>query len=344
MKPAASSDTATLALSEALRLSFRLLRGLMLLMIAAYLGSGVFVVPQHERALVLRYGRLAGLGPDSIKEPGLHWTWPRPFSEIVRVSTERVQTLSSDGFWYGRGSDFQDNAGPGDTLRPEVDGYVVTGDANLLHHRWALRYTVADPYAFHFGFTDAEALLRAELDRAVVHVSANYAVDRALRTDLESYRAEVDRVVRARLEDLNLGLRVQGVDLLAIAPPPQVAAAFDAVTQSAQERAQFISDAQAYAVRAVNEAHGEAAQRRAEGETARQARRNEIASRADAFARLYPKWRAHPDVVGQTLRQDGVRRALAGVEQKFVVHRRDAGQEIRIHLGPEQKFSAGELK
>jgi regulator of protease activity HflC (stomatin/prohibitin superfamily) len=87
---------------------------------------------------------------------------------------------------------------------------VVTGDANLLHHRWALRYTVADPYAFRFGFADTEALLRAELDRAVVHVSARYAVDRALRTDLESYRAEVDRVVRARLDDCNSACACRG--------------------------------------------------------------------------------------------------------------------------------------
>jgi regulator of protease activity HflC (stomatin/prohibitin superfamily) len=137
---------------------------------------------------------------------------------------------------------------------------------------------------------------------------------------------------------------VQGVDILAIAPPPQVAAAFDAVTQSAQERAQFISDAHAYAVRAVNEAHGEAARRRAEGETARQARLSEITSRADAFARLYPKWRANPDLVGRTLLQDGVRRALAGVEEKYVVHRRASGQEIRLLLGPKQKFAAQELK
>lgn len=344
MNPPASSDTGTQALSEALRLSFRVLRGLMVLLAVAYLASGIFVVPQHERALVLRFGKVAGLGPDGIKEPGLHWTWPRPFSEIVRVTTERVQTLDTTSFWYGRGSDFQDNAGAGDTLRPETDGYVVTGDANLLHHRWALRYTVADPYAFRFGFADSEALLRAELDRAVVHVSARYAVDRALRTDLESYRAEVDRVLRARLDDLHLGLRVQGVDILAIAPPPQVAAAFDAVTQSAQERAQFISDAHAYAVRAVNEAQGEAARRRAEGETARQTRLSETTSRADAFARLYPKWRANPDVVGRTLLQDGVRRALAGVEEKYVVHRRASGQEIRLLLGPEQKFTAQELK
>ena len=342
------SDAGTQALSEALRLSFRLLRGLMVLLLLAYLASGLFVVPQHERAVVLRFGRVAGLGADRIKEPGLHWTWPRPVAEIVRIPTERVQTVDTRSFWYGRSADFQDNAGPGETLRPERDGYVVTGDANLLHSRWALRYTVTDPLAYRFGFADAEAVLRDELDRAVVLVSARFPIDRALRTELESYRDDVDRVLRDRVAQRGLGVRLHGVDVLAIAPPPQVAAAFDAVTQSAQERAQYISDARAYAVRTQNEAAGEAARLRAEGASSSQARQSEIASRADAFTRIFQAWRAHPDVVGRTLLQDGIRRALAGVEQTYVVHRRTGGpdeaQEIRLHLGPESAFKPGDVR
>lgn len=342
--PVPQPDTGAQALSEALRLSFRVLRGAMALMVLAYVASGLFVVQQHERALVLRFGQVAGLGADRIREPGLHWTWPRPFSEIVRVPTERIQTLDSRSFWYGREADAQDDAGPGESLRPETDGYVVTGDANLLHSRWALRYTVSDPYAYLFRYDQPDTVLRDELDRAVVQVSARFQVDHALRTELEAYRDEVDRVLRARVEALGLGIRVQGVDVLAITPPRQVAAAFDAVTQSAQERAQFISDARAYAVRAVNEAEGEAARLRAEGESARQARITETKARADAFTSLYPKWKANPDVVARTLLQDGVRRALAQVEEKYVVHGRGEGQEIRLHLGPEQKLMAEELK
>jgi membrane protease subunit HflK len=342
--PATQPDTGAQALTEALRLSFRVLRGLMVLLALAYLASGIFVVQQHERALVLRFGQVTGLGSDRIKEPGLHWTWPRPFSEIVRVETERMQTLDTRSFWYDRESDFQDNAGPGETLRPEADGYVVTGDANLLHSRWALRYTVADPYAYRFRFVDPETELRNELDRAVMQVSAQFSVDRALRTDLETYRSQVDRLLRARLDELGLGIRLQGVDVLAIAPPRQVAAAFDAVTQAAQERAQYISDAHAYAVRTVNEAAGDASRLRAEGESARRGRVSETKARADAFTSLYPKWKANPDVVGRTLLQDGIRRALLQVEQKYIVHGRSEGQEIRLHLGPEPRIMSEEIK
>lgn len=332
------ADSGNQALTEALRLSFRMLRWIMILLALGYLASGVFVVQQHERALVLLFGKPAGLGADRVKEPGVHWTWPRPFSEVLKLPAERVQSLTTRTFWYARETGFQDNAGPGDTLRPDVDGYLLTGDANLLHSRWAVRHTIADPLAWRFGFADIDAVLQDELDRAVVRVTARHAVDRALRTDLEAYRDAVDAELRDRVAALGLGVRIQGVDLLGITPPQQVAEAFDAVTRAAQERAQAISDARAYAVRTVNEAQGSAARIRAEGASARQNRIADVKAQADAFARIQAKWAQNPAVVARTLLQDGVRRALAHVEAKYVVYAGDGSQEIRLQLGPEMKF------
>jgi membrane protease subunit HflK len=342
--PIAVANNGGQALTEALRLSFRMLRGAMLLILLGYLASGIFIVHQHERALVLLFGNVAGLGADRVKEPGLHWTWPRPFSEVVKLPTERVQSLTSSSFWYGREADFQDNAGPGETLRPGLDGYLLTGDANLLHGRWAVRYTIAQPLAYRFGFADVDAVLLAELDRAVVRVSARFGVDRALRTDLEAYREAVEKDLRARADELALGVRIQGVDLLGITPPRQVAESFDAVTQSAQERAQAISDARAYAVRAVNEAQGDGERIRSEGEAFQQARITDVKAQADTFERIHGKWKENPDMVARTLLQDGVRRALSHVEQKFVVHAGGDNQEIRLQLGPEKIMGAEELK
>jgi membrane protease subunit HflK len=332
-QPVHTPDSGAAALGDALRLTFRLMRIALLLALLAYLASGLFIVPQHERAFVLRFGRAIGTGADRTKEPGLHWTWPRPFSEIVRVPTERVQTMTSRSFWpaHGGGTGSQmDTPDWGDALRPGQDGYALSGDANLLHHRWALRYTITDPFAWTFTHREPETLLLDELDRAVVRVSARFAIDRALRTGIAAYRDAVEFELRPRLDALGVGVRLQGVDLLGIVPPAQVAAAFDAVTQAAQARAELISDARAYAVRASNEAAGEGDRRIAAGEADRQNRASEVASRADAYAALLPAWRKHPRVVERTLRQDAVREALARVERKILAN---DGQELRLNFG-----------
>jgi len=144
-------ETGDAALTGALNSSFRVLRWLMVLIAGLYIFSGVFIVGQHERAYVLVFGKIAGLAGERLLEPGLHWTWPRPIAEVVRIPTERVQTVDSGTFWYKdeKAPEGQPAASPG-TLRPGTDGYTLTGDANLIHSRWAIRYTVIDPEIVKF--------------------------------------------------------------------------------------------------------------------------------------------------------------------------------------------------
>ncbi|MFH0909362.1 MAG: protease modulator HflK [bacterium] len=334
------NDSGSEALADALNATFRALRFVMVLLLAVYACSGIFIVKQHEKAFVLRFGRIAGIGEDRVKGPGLHWTLPRPFSEIVRVQTERVQALATRTFWYAADQAFQEEAASqtGETLQPDRDGYNLTGDANLLHSTWSVRYTIDNPEAALFGFKDINDVLHGELDRAVMSVTARFPIDGALRTDLESLRETVETTFRRRAADLKLGIRVQGIDLLAILPPRQVAQAFDDVVQAEQKRGKQISDARAYASRAMNEAKGETARIRSEGEAQSQRLLSEIQSDADYFEQVYVKYKQNPDTVRSTLLQDTVRRTLAGVDQKYIIDRSGGlPPQIRLQLGRERE-------
>ncbi|MCX6996407.1 MAG: protease modulator HflK [Kiritimatiellaeota bacterium] len=334
-------DSGQQALGEALAVSFRVLRWMLGMLLILYLSSGFFIVQQHQKALVLVFGRVAGLGADRLKEPGLHWTFPPPVAEVVRVPAERVQTLETSSFWPKAGA-LDQPAGPdtepaAPTLKPGADGYTLTGDANLLHSRWAIRYTISDPETYLFRHAAIPAVLRAELDHAVIQASAGLPVDQALRTQVEAFRAAVENELRRRCEALFLGLRLQGLDVLALMPPRQVAAAFNAVVEAENERSTRISEARAYAARRTNEARGQAAQLRAEGATQKSRLLSQVSADADYFDKVLVEYAKNPDLILRTLRQDAVRRALAQVEQKFVVYRgADGQQEVRLQISPEQ--------
>lgn len=322
-------DSGTAALVAALAVSFRVLRAVMILVLIAYLFSGVFVVGQHERAFVLIFGRIAGRGSERVKGPGLHWTWPPPIAEVVRVPTERVQTVETGAFWHRTGE-------PGPTLQPGLDGYALSGDANILHARWAVRYTVQDLETYCFRLQQPDALLRLELEHAVVKTTGRFPIDEALRTEIEALRDAVDMELRRRVAALELGVRIERVDILALAPPRQVAAAFAAVIEAEQDRSRQISAARAAAIRMRNEAEGEAARRIAEGQAYRRQIVAEVSARADYFRRVLAEYEKQPTIIARTLRQDTLRRALAGVEQKFILYRNEQGQqELRLLVGPE---------
>ncbi len=329
------ADAGGRALNDALAAAFRVLRGVMLLLVVVYLASGVFVVKQHEKAMVLVLGKISGLGGERVKGPGVHWTWPRPVSEIIVLPAERVQTLNVDSFWYRREADFQDNAAPPSALRPDSEGYLITGDANLLHTRWAVRYTLDQPEAAAFGWASLESALRQELERAVSRAASRTPIDRALRTDVEAFRAAAESEFRSRCEALNLGVRVQGVDLTAATAPPQVAEAFENVTKSEMDRSKQVSEARAYAERTKNEAVGEAEKRIAEGRAYQQKIISETASEADYFEKVLKQYLLNPAVVRGALLRAGVQRALSTVEQKYVTPGR--GEEVRVLLSPEKK-------
>jgi modulator of FtsH protease HflK len=322
------------ALVEALDTSFRLLRWAVAVLAAVYLLSGLFIVPQHERALVLMFGRIAGRDEARVRGPGVHWTLPRPFAEIVRIETERVQTVAV-GELPVEDPDLPPEAQP---EGPAWDTFFLTGDANLLSARWSLRYTIEDPEAFLFAFRDARALLEAELQHAVVHTSARFEADAALRTDVEAFRAYVGDRIRERIRRLGLGVRIERVELAGVRPPLAVAGAFEAVVQAEQERSRQISEARAYAARRGQETFGEAARTRAQAEADRDRWVASAAADAAYFQAVLEKDIETPGVLRETLRQDALQRALAGVGHTWFIRPGEAGRrELRILLSPERR-------
>jgi membrane protease subunit HflK len=330
------------ALSEALQLSFRLLRWIMLFLVLAYLFSGIFVVAQHEKAVVLVFGKVSGFDEERIKGPGLHWAWPRPFAEVVRVAAERVQKIETAAFWF-----FEPPLPPGApdgqrpptpaamSMNPERDGYTLTADANLLHTRWALRYTVSEPEAYLFRFHDIRSLIIRELDHAVVRASARTAIDRALRTDIEGVRAEVESSVRQRCDRLGLGIKVQGIDFLNQAPPLQVAAAFDNVAIAASVRGKSILDANSYAETTRNEARGAASRILAEGQAAKEGILSSVKADADFFEKVRGKYARHPKELARRQLEDTLRRVLSATDETDVIP--SNLKEIRLLISPTQE-------
>lgn len=324
-------DPGQAALAQSLQISFRMLRGVLVVVFIVYLFSGIRIVDQHERAFVLTFGRLSP-GPDRAKGPGMIFAWPRPFSEVVTIPFARTQTVETDTFWVRRPSPEEASIG-----RWNVEGrpfaYAMTGDLNIFHSRWAMRYTLQDPERVAFGFTEPASLLRNELEQAVVKTAARYDVDSVLRTDLEGFRGAVEQEVRRRMDALQLGIGLQRVDLLDQGPAVQVGLAFDAVIEAEQDRSRAISQARGAAARTLSEAQGGAARILAEAQTDRQRFLTEIQSDAETFTLMLDQATGDNDVLLDALLQDALRRTLAGAEELFVLHPGGEGRrELRLLL------------
>src|SRR5512139_377170 len=93
--PAAVEDAGAQALADALRSSFNLIKLVMVLLVGAFLASGLFTVKPNQVAVKLRFGKPVGVGREQLLQPGLHWKLPYPIDEVVYIPVGETHTLTS---------------------------------------------------------------------------------------------------------------------------------------------------------------------------------------------------------------------------------------------------------
>src|SRR5580704_13169619 len=131
-------DAGSRALAEALKSSFYIVRFVMVVLVCVFLFSGFFRVLPQERAIKLRFGAPVGLGNNALLGPGLHWSFPYPIDEVVRIPYSEIQQVKSTAGWYFTTPEQEalGNEGQGgQSLNPVVDSYVISADGDIVHAR-----------------------------------------------------------------------------------------------------------------------------------------------------------------------------------------------------------------
>lgn len=331
-----SEDAGSVALAEALRSSFFVVRLVMAALVVYFLVSNVHSVGTQERAIVLRFGEPIRRAGQIEQGPGLVWAFPYPIDEVVKIPVTQLQTVRSTVGWYAVSPE-DEAAGivpdGGISLNPATEGYAITGDGNILHARAIIRYLITDPVKFHLSHRDGAAVMTNIVDNAVMFAAARYPVDDALRRDVAGFK----EVVILRVKELalahDLGVTIEASDVVTI-PPREVKREFDAVLSAELERAKGISDAQSYSNRVVNEARGQATALINTGETDRNRLVQSVAAEAQKFASLLPEYEKDPGFFRRQLQVQTLRRILTNAQETFFLPL-NAGDELRLHLNRE---------
>jgi regulator of protease activity HflC (stomatin/prohibitin superfamily) len=214
------------ALADALRISFNWLKFAMIVLVVVYLLMGVFWAGQDEMKLKLRFGEVVSdlITPDA----GVRIRFP--WEEVVTISTqtqdvfirpEKTEEAITEPLHFWPGSTDPRNQ---QTLKLQGDGYLVTGDRNIVHMLMRVRYKVGDDqagarmaeaatnYAFLLGPERADTLLRGLAMAAATRVVATMTVDEVLRGKAE-LASRIQDDLQKEIEDLEKNM---GVDSLGI--------------------------------------------------------------------------------------------------------------------------------
>ena len=337
--PETPVDAGSQALAEALRSSFAIIKVVMVLLVLLFLASGFFTVGPQERAIVLRFGKAQGEGEAALLLPGLHWSFPYPIDESIKVSISGLQQVSSTVGWYAVTPE-QMLAGieppASGTLNPIADGYALTADANIIHTRATLTYRIKEPIRYVFSFVNASNAVQNALDNALLFAASRFKVDDILTRDIAGFQEAVRRRATQSAEEQNLGILVEQCVVNSV-PPRQLKDAFANVLKAEVKRRQVLNEARGAENQLTNKASADAESLVNLAQSARTNLVSDIAAQAKRFEEILPQYQRHPDLFVQQRLTETLGRVLTNVQDKIFLADSADGRpkELRLLLNRE---------
>lgn len=214
-------DPAHASLTDALRLSYRVLQVVMVLLIVLFAFSGIATVKDTESGVKLHWGAIEADAGDEALASGLQMSWPYPVGEFIIFQVKGRRAALEETYWPGiqPGQSLEsmiDNASTTSMIKPGRDGYVVTAGGDIAHLQLDAEFEIDQPVRFVHQIADADArrdadrLVQMALQRAVVHTAAQMSVQELVERKALA-EASIKESAQEMLDDLESGIRLGNV-------------------------------------------------------------------------------------------------------------------------------------
>jgi membrane protease subunit HflK len=204
------------------------LAGVAVVLVAVWLGSGVYRVDAQERAIILRFGAYAGT-----TGPGYNWHLPWPIERRIVVNVSRQYSVTDDTS-------------------------MLTSDTNLVEVKSAVQYTQPDPLKLLFKVRDVDETLTQVSESAMREAVGQASLDQALAFD-PSITDHARTLMQRTLDGYDMGIRILSVNLTDVNVPEAVQDAQRDAIKADKDRQRYQQEAELYRNDVLPRARGEAA-------------------------------------------------------------------------------------
>ncbi|NGY03830.1 FtsH protease activity modulator HflK [Solimonas terrae] len=253
-----------------------------LLIVLLWLASGMYVVDEQERAVVLRFGQHVGT-----TSPGLNWHLPWPIESVEVVNVTGVRSVREEAT-------------------------MLTQDENIVDVELSVQYRVSNVEDYVFQITEPDLTLKQATKAAVRQVVGQSKMDFILTDGREEVADETKRVLQDLLDQYKAGLAVTEVNLQQAQPPEPVQASFADAIKAREDQARLKNEAEAYANDRLPRARGAAARQIAEATGYRDQVVAKAEGDASRFDQLLTEYRKSQKVTRERLYLDMMRSVLGG--------------------------------
>lgn len=270
------------------------------LWVASVLAAGFTRVPPGHRAVVQRFGAVAG-----VHEPGLVYTVPL-VDRVELVRTDEVQ---------GRAIGYTTTAGSLLRAPTPDEALHLTADENVIDLHVEIQYRAVDPVRYALHVERPAQVLSALVRSRLIEAMAVEPIDLVYTNGRADLETRLLGRVRADVARIDLGVDVIAVRLLDVHAPAQVHDAFRDVASAHEDRLTTIHLATEYAVGTVALARGEARRAIVDAQAFTLEREARAGGDAEAFRALAAEHARAPQLMEDRLILETAERVLAGARK-----------------------------
>ncbi len=212
------------------------------MLVLAWLASGIFIVDPDEEGMVLRFGKFTRqVGPG----PHYHFPYPIETVELPKVRALRMEKIGTRG---------------------TEEASMLTGDENIVNVEFSVQYLIKNPEDFLFkvdmlinrqGLSDT---VRNAAIAAMRTVVGSKKIDVILKDDRAQIEADTQALLQSILDSYQAGVVINSVQMQPVQHPKEVEEAVKDVTSAREDRSRSINEAEVYHNEVIPKTRGEAAE------------------------------------------------------------------------------------
>ena len=273
----------------------------LLVLVALWAATGLYMVDAAERAVVTRFGRYV-----DTTEPGLRWHLPWPIEARQIINVESVEGFS-------------------DQTR------MLTSDENLVDINIAVQYRRAEARSYAFNVRDPDSTLGEVSESAIREIVGRSKLDYVLEEGRQEIAARTKELIQRTLDSYATGIEVTSVNLQGVAVPEQVATAQRDAIKAREDKERLALEAQAYSNDILPKARGSAARQVADAQAYRARIVADAEGEAERFSKLLAAYEKAPGVTRQRLYFETIEQVL-GNSNKVLVDTKGSNNMMYLPL------------
>lgn len=275
-----------------------------IVVLAAWALSGIYIVDPAERGVVLRFGQYS-----STSTPGPHWHIPFPIERVEVINVDEIHSVEV-GYRPG-GRNQAAGSVPSESL-------MLTQDENIIDIQFAVQYRVKEAKDYLFNVREPDLTLRQATESAVREVIGKSRMDFILTQGRSEVSGRVEELIQGILDTYNTGLVVTSVNMQSAQPPKEVKAAFDDAIKAREDEQRLKNEAEAYANDVIPRARGAGARLLEEANAYRESAVAQAEGEAERFEKLLSEYRKAPNVTRERLYIETMQSVLGNTSKILV--------------------------